>query len=67
MPLLAVTRDLSPSFEQCQLTHLARQPIDLARARTQHEAYERCLASLGCRVGGCRSDDLPDSVFVEDC
>ncbi|HOC16649.1 MAG TPA: hypothetical protein PKK95_00185 [Vicinamibacterales bacterium] len=68
MPLLAVTRDLSPSFEQCQLTHLARQPIDLARARTQHEAYERCLASLGCRVERLPAgDDLPDSVFVEDC
>jgi dimethylargininase len=68
MPLLAITRDLSPAFEHCQLTHLPRQPIDLARARAQHEAYERCLASLGCRVERLPAGpDLPDSVFVEDC
>ena len=68
MPLLAITRALSPAFEQCQLTHLARQPIDLAKARAQHEAYEACLASLGCRVQRLPAGaDLPDSVFVEDC
>lgn len=68
MPFLAITRDLSAAFERCQLTHLPRQPIDLPRARAQHEAYERCLASLGCRVERLPAGpDLPDSVFVEDC
>ena len=66
--LLAITRDLSPAFQSCQLTHLPRQPIDLERARAQHEAYERCLASLGCQVERLAAGpDLPDSVFVEDC
>ncbi len=66
--LTAITRDLSPAFERCELTHLQRQPIDLARARRQHEAYEACLASLGCRVQRLPAgEEMPDSVFVEDC
>jgi len=65
---LAITRDISPAFEQCQLTHLPRQPIDLPRARAQHAAYEACLSALGCRVLRLPAgDDLPDAVFVEDC
>lgn len=68
MPLLAITRDLSPALEHCQLTHLPRLPIDLERARAQHDAYQRCLASLGCRIERLPAGpDLPDSVFVEDC
>lgn len=65
---LAITRGVSPAIARCELTHLARQPIDLEEARAQHAAYEACLRALGCTIqrlpGG---DDLPDSVFVEDC
>ena len=51
----------------CELTHLARRPIDLERARAQHRAYEQALARAGCRVDSLPAlDDLPDSVFVED-
>jgi len=64
---MAVTRAVSRSIARCELTHLARQPIDLARARAQHEAYEEALAGLGCTLLRLPEEaDLPDSVFVED-
>ncbi len=63
----ALTRDISDSFEQCQLTHLARVPIDLARARAQHETYEWALVELGCTVRRIdAAPGMPDSVFIED-
>ncbi len=66
-PWIALTRDISPALEHCELTHLERAPIDLARAREQHEAYERALAELGCDVRRLPAgDDMPDSVFIED-
>jgi dimethylargininase len=52
---------------ECELTFLDREPIDVERAAAQHEAYERCLESLGCRVMQVEpAPTLPDSVFVED-
>jgi dimethylargininase len=65
--ILAITRQVSRSIEQCELTHLEREPIDLEHARSQHAAYESCLAELGCRVRSLAAEqDLPDAVFVED-
>ena len=65
---LAITRDISPAIARCELTHLARQPIDLDRARAQHGEYEQCLRALGCAIHRLPAAlDLPDSVFVEDC
>lgn len=65
--LIAVTRPVSPSIAQCELTHLARQPIDVARAAAQHAAYERLLAELGATlVSVPAAPELPDAVFVED-
>src|SRR5260221_9685436 len=65
--LLAVTRPVSPSFAQCELTHLAREPIDVALAVAQHAAYERLLHSLGLAiVRVAAAPELPDAVFVED-
>jgi len=65
--LLALTRAVSPRIEQCELTHLARTPIDYARAVEEHDAYEALLTRLGCRVERVPdAPDLPDSVFVED-
>jgi dimethylargininase len=56
-----------PSINECELTHLAREPIDYARAVEQHAHYERCLRDLGCEVEHLpAAADLPDSVFVED-
>ncbi|MDB4951489.1 MAG: dimethylargininase [Gemmatimonadetes bacterium] len=65
--LIALTRGISARIADCELTHLARAPIDVAAARAQHEAYERALAELGCTVR--RIDDggaWPDGVFIED-
>ncbi len=65
--VVAITRSVSPSIARCELTHLAREPIDLARAAAQHGAYEAALAALGCTVERLPdAPDLPDAVFVED-
>lgn len=66
MPI-ALTRSVSPSIVDCELTHLAREPIDIERATEQHGRYERSLAAVGCTIHRLPSlPDLPDSVFVED-
>jgi len=65
--LLALTRDVSARLGECELTHLARVPIDVERARAQHDAYEALLGRLGCRVERLAAGpDMPDSVFIED-
>lgn len=65
--LLALTRPVPPSIVSCELTHLARAPIDVRVASAQHERYEAALAALGCAVERLPAEpDLADSVFVED-
>jgi dimethylargininase len=65
--LLALTRDLSPRLVDCELTHVARAPIDFERARTEHAAYEDALRALGCEVRRVPpAPEHPDSVFIED-
>jgi dimethylargininase len=65
--LIAITRQISPRFSECELTHLKRQPIDLDLARVQHQQYDAALRELGCEVISLPAEsDLPDSVFVED-
>lgn len=65
--LLAYTRAVSPTLAQCELTHLAREPIDVARAAREHEAYAALLARLGATVRPLPAEPgLPDAVFVED-
>lgn len=64
---IAITREVSPSIGQCELTHLAREAIDLDLARAQHRQYEACLAALGCQIQRLPLEpELPDAVFVED-
>ena len=64
---IAITRGVSPNVARCELTHLARDPIDVAAATRQHLAYEARLAELGCDVHHLDAEpDYPDSVFVED-
>ena len=64
---LALTRDVPESLARCELTHLSRVPIDVARAVQQHREYEDTLRSFGYTVRRLPpADDLPDSVFVED-
>ena len=65
--MVAYTRAVPSAIQSCQLTHLAREPIDLAVARAQHERYEEALRDAGARVVRLPGqDDLADSVFVED-
>jgi dimethylargininase len=64
---IALTREVSAGIVRCELTHLAREPIDLQTARRQHEAYEQTLKDAGCSVVRLATgDEMPDSVFIED-
>lgn len=66
MPI-ALTRSVPRSIVDCELTHLKRERIDVARAAVQHARYEERLTTLGCTIQRLPSlPDLPDSVFVED-
>ena len=63
----AITRDVSPSLATCELSFVARAPIDVQRAKAQHAAYCRALEGLGCEVIALPAlAGFPDSVFVED-
>ena len=65
--LTAITRAVSPGIVTCELTFVARQPIELARAEAQHRAYQELLEKLGARVISLPAEAaLPDSMFVED-
>jgi dimethylargininase len=65
--LTAITRAVSPAIVNCELTFVARQSIDLSKAREQHRAYEQLLEKLGARVLSLPAEPtLPDSMFVED-
>jgi dimethylargininase len=65
--LFAIIREVSRSIVQCELTHLDRLPIDLERARRQHQAYQAALHGLGVELIPLpEQPDLPDAVFVED-
>ena len=65
--IIAVTRQVSRSIGDCELTFLPRVRIDVERAREQHSQYEAVLKSLGIAVLSLPEEpDLPDSVFVED-
>lgn len=67
MALLALTRDISDSFGSCELTYLERVPIDIPRAREQHQVYVRALETLGCAVRQLPPlHECPDGVFIED-
>jgi dimethylargininase len=65
--LTAITRAVSPSIVNCELSFIDRKPIDLATAQQQHHAYRQLLAKLGaCVISLPAEPDLPDSMFVED-
>jgi len=65
--LTAITREVSESINDCELSFHARQPIDVAKAIAQHKAYQDCLAELGVQIVSLPAEPkLPDAVFVED-
>jgi dimethylargininase len=64
---VAFVRKPTESLAHCELTHLERVPIDVARAQAQHAAYAGALAELGVRVEWLPPlPEHPDAVFVED-
>jgi dimethylargininase len=64
---IAITRKISPRFNECEITHIERTPIDLEIAYAQHQKYVNALAEVGCQIIELPAEaDLPDSVFVED-
>lgn len=64
---VAITRRVSPRFNECEITHINRTPIDIEIAKSQHHEYILALKELGCRVVELPEEaSLPDSVFVED-
>src|SRR5215471_18987066 len=65
--LVAITRDVSSSISNCELTFARRQPIDQPRACRQLEDYRAALQSCGVQVRRLPADSrYPDSCFVED-
>jgi dimethylargininase len=64
---IAITREVSSSIENCQLTHFERVPISLERAQSQHRVYVKALKEADWEVITLPEEpELPDSVFVED-
>src|SRR5262245_31534776 len=65
--MFALTREVSPAIDRCELTHLSRTAIDLGRAKAQHAAFEWALVQLGCTIRRVPpTPNLPDAVFVQD-
>lgn len=65
--LIAITRKVSSSLANCELSFVARKPIDMEKARAQHKAYEDTLDRSGARVISLAEEpELPDAMFVED-
>jgi len=65
--VIAITRAVSDAITSCELTHVARTPLDVGLARAQHRAYEHALEESGCDVVHVEpAHALPDAVFIED-
>ena len=65
--MIAITRDVSPSINACELTHLEPRTIDYVMASMEHRQYRALLASLGLEVVKIPADEsYPDCVFIED-
>ena len=67
MGRIAITRAVSASLAQCELTHLSREPVDIGLAERQHAAYEDALRRLGATIIRAEAaPEFPDAVFIED-
>ncbi len=65
--MIALTHAPSPNLNACELTHLARVPIDHSRAAQQHADYCAMLRRCGAEVITLTANlAYPDSVFIED-
>jgi len=50
MGTVAIVRQVGEELAGCELSFVAREPIDVARAQAQHAAYGAALMSLGCEL-----------------
>ncbi len=65
--LTALTRAVSSRINECELTFIERQTIDVERAVRQHKNYQQLLKSLGLTVIELPAyDRCPDCCFIED-
>ena len=65
--LMAITKEVSPAMNRCELSYLNRVEIDVVKAAEQHMQYEACLRAMGADVIALPAEpEMPDSVFVED-
>jgi dimethylargininase len=65
--VIALTREVTAAITCCELTHLAREPIDVTRARHEHAEYERALAASGCTIRRLPAGPAEaDAAFIED-
>ncbi len=63
----ALIRTPGPRLAEGIVTHIDRQPVDLALAKQQWTAYVETLHSSGWgTIAVPAADDCPDAVFVED-
>jgi len=67
MGTVAIVRQPGAELARCELSFVARSPIDPQRAAEQHAAYTQALLGLGCEVFELPAlAGHPDAVFVED-
>ncbi|HWL02612.1 MAG TPA: arginine deiminase family protein [Microbacteriaceae bacterium] len=67
MTMRALVRPTSSRLAEGEITHIDRTPVDIDLAREQWAAYVGVLAAHGFEpIELPLTDDLPDSVFVED-
>jgi dimethylargininase len=65
--VIGFVREVSPRLANCELTYLARESVDVARAQRQHRGYTEALQTLGCRLEWLAPlPECADAVFVED-
>ncbi len=65
--MLALLHVPSPRMNECVVSFVERQPIDLALVHQQHANYCRLLEECGATLTILRENsDYPDCVFIED-
>lgn len=65
--LMAITHLPSPNLQNCELTFLESEAINIEKANEQHKNYRAMLERCGAKIIILNENIvLPDSVFVED-
>ena len=65
--LTIVTHVPSPALQECELTFVEGEPINMEKAVKEHNNYCKMLEECGARIITLNNNiSLPDSVFVED-